>query len=229
MADESQVGDRADQSLVDQLKEASQQTTTLLRQEVELAKAEIVQKLDLAKDEFEQASSQVSHELQQTKDELQEVGKKAGAGAGLFSGAGLFGLAGFAVLTAALVAGISTFLPVWASALIVTALYVAVAGGLALAGKTKLQEAKAGMPAATDGMNKVKDVVGSTKDSIRQVPVAPEMTINTLKQSKDRLASAWKRGGAQTKPPSQAPSEQAPTQRQKPTLTSNTDLNFRKK
>lgn len=208
MAEQGGVRGLLDPDLVGKLKEISDDTKRLVQQEVQLAKAEIMQKVDLVKDDLQQTAAQVSHELQQTKDELVEVGKKAGIGAGLFSGAGLFGLAAFATLTAALVAGLAEFMPTWGSALVVTGLYGIAAGVLAMAGKSKVQQASDQLPAATQHVANVKDAVTSAKDKIQQdVPLAPEMTINSLKQSKDQLADAWKRGSTENELPGQSPGE----------------------
>ena len=88
------------------LKQLSDQTTTLVRQEIELAKLE-----------------------------LQEKGKKAGMGAGMFGGAGVLGLYAVGALTATIILALATFLPGWVAALIVTVVYAAIAGVLALQGK----------------------------------------------------------------------------------------------
>jgi hypothetical protein len=195
MADDNGARGLLNPDLTDRLQDVTQQTKQLVQQEVELAKSEILQKMDLLKDEFERAGSQITYELQGAKSELAQVGKKAGIGAGLFSGAGLFGLAAFATLTAALIAGIGEFLPIWASALIVTAIYGAAAGGLAMAGKSKIDEAEAELPAATQHMDRMKGVVTGTKDRIQHdVPLAPQQTIDSIKRSKDDLQSAWQRG-----------------------------------
>jgi hypothetical protein len=94
------------------LKELSEQTTTLVRQELELAKAEMAQK-----------------------------GKQAGIGAGIFGGAGLFGLLALAALTTCVIAALATGMEVWLAALIVAVVYAAVAGVLALLGRQKTREA----------------------------------------------------------------------------------------
>ena len=100
------------------LKELSDQTTTLAKQEVELAKAELTEK-----------------------------GKQAGKGAGMFGGAGLFGVTAFLALTACVIALLATALDhVWLAALIVAVLYAAVAGVLAMTGKQKVQEAAPPVP-----------------------------------------------------------------------------------
>jgi MFS family permease len=94
------------------LRDLSQQTATLVRQEIDLAKAEVTEK-----------------------------GKKAGVGAGMFGAAGVAGLATLGAFTAFLILALATFLDGWLAALIVTILYGIVAGILALQGKKKFNEA----------------------------------------------------------------------------------------
>jgi uncharacterized membrane protein YqjE len=94
------------------LKELSTQTTTLVRQELELAKAEMAEK-----------------------------GKQAGIGAGMFGGAGLFGLLALGSLTACVIAALATGMELWLAALIVAVVYAAVAGVLALLGRQRTREA----------------------------------------------------------------------------------------
>ena len=106
-----------DRSTAELLKRLSDETTMLVKQEVDLAKAE-----------------------------LQEKGKQAGVGAGMFGGAGLFGLGAFAALTACLIAALELALPLWLAALIVTVVYAAVAGVLAMRGKHKVKEAAPPVP-----------------------------------------------------------------------------------
>jgi len=99
------------------LKELSDQTTTLVRQEIDLAKAE-----------------------------LSEKGKKAGLGAGMFGGAGLIGVFALAALTTCIIAALDTAMPLWLAALIVAVVYAAIAGVLAMTGKQKVQEAGPPVP-----------------------------------------------------------------------------------
>ena len=106
-----------DQPTGNLLKELSDQTTTLVRQEIELAKAE-----------------------------LGEKGKKAGIGAGMFGGAGLFGVFAFAALTTCMIAALESALSLWLAALIVAVVYAAIAGVLALQGRNKVQEAAPPVP-----------------------------------------------------------------------------------
>jgi MFS family permease len=126
-----------DRSLADLARQLSNQTTELVRHEVELAKAE-----------------------------LRVKGKRAGVGAGMFGGAGALGLYALGALTAAIIAGIAEVLPVWASALIVAALYGAIAGILALRGKNKVQQATPPLPERT--VQSVKEDVRYTKQRAQE-------------------------------------------------------------
>lgn len=110
--------DLREDSLPELLKRLSNETTTLVKQELDLAKAEVAEK-----------------------------GKQAGKGAGMFGGAGLLGLGAFAALTTFLIALLQTALNhTWLAALIVAIVYGAVAGVLALQGKNKIQEATPPVP-----------------------------------------------------------------------------------
>ncbi|MBA3717041.1 MAG: phage holin family protein [Actinobacteria bacterium] len=109
-----------DQSTGDLVKQLSQQVTTLVRQEVELAKAE-----------------------------MGEKGRKAGVGLGMFGGAGVAGLLALGSLTAFLILVFDLAIPTWAAALIVTVLWAAVAGVLALQGREKVREVGKPIPEQT--------------------------------------------------------------------------------
>ena len=99
------------------LKELSDHTTTLVRQEIELAKAE-----------------------------LGEKGKQAGLGAGMFGGAGLFGVFALAALTTCIIVALDSAMPLWLAALIVAVVYGAIGAVLALQGRNKVQEAGPPVP-----------------------------------------------------------------------------------
>ena len=102
------------------LKQFSDDATTLIRKEVELAKAELAEK-----------------------------GRQAGKGAGMLGGAGLFGLGAFGALTAFLILVLAEAMDAWVAALIVTAVYGAIAGVLALQGKQKVEDAGPPQPEQT--------------------------------------------------------------------------------
>jgi MFS family permease len=115
-----------DQSVSELLNQLSEQTSRLVRQELDLAKAELTVK-----------------------------GKQAGLGAGMFGAAGLVGAYAVGALTAAIVMAISLAVAGWLAALIVAVAYGAIAGVLALSGKTKLKQS---------------------------APLVPERTVQTLKE-----------------------------------------------
>src|SRR5213595_1843391 len=127
-----------DRPVGDLMKQLSEQTSTLVRKEVELAKAELAVK-----------------------------GKKAGIGAGMFGGAGLFGFFAFAGLTATFILALATAVAPWLAALIVTVVYGAVAGVLALQGKNKVDEA--GPPQPEQTVETVKEDVQWAKTQAASV------------------------------------------------------------
>jgi uncharacterized membrane protein YqjE len=120
-----------EQSTADLLRQLSEQTTTLVRQEIELAKAELTEK-----------------------------GKKAGMGAGMFGGAGALGFYALGAFTACLILALDLAVAGWLAALIVTVIYGAIAGVLALTGKKKVAEAGPPVP---------EQAVDSTKEDVRWV------------------------------------------------------------
>jgi uncharacterized membrane protein YraQ (UPF0718 family) len=102
------------------LRQLSEQTQTLVRQELELAKAE-----------------------------MREKGRKAGPGFGMWGAAGVMGLAALGALTAFFILALDGALPNWAAALIVAAVYGAVAGFLYTRGKQRVDEAGSPVPEQT--------------------------------------------------------------------------------
>jgi hypothetical protein len=126
-----------DRPAAELLKQLSEQTATLVRQELDLAKAELTVK-----------------------------GKNAGVGAGMFGGAGLFGLYALGALTACVILLLSTAMTAWVAALIVTAVYGAVAGVLALVAKNKVQAGTPPVPEQT--VDSVKEDVRWTKQRAKE-------------------------------------------------------------
>jgi MFS family permease len=106
-----------EQSTAELLRQLSEQTTRLVRQEIELAKTE-----------------------------LSEKGRKAGIGAGMFGGAGALAFYAFGALTACLILALAAAIDGWLAALIVAAVYGVVAGLLAMTGKQKVTEATPPVP-----------------------------------------------------------------------------------
>ena len=102
------------------LKQLASETTTLVRQELDLAKAE-----------------------------MREKGRKAGPGVGMWGAAGAVGLAALGALTAFFILALDGAMPNWAAALVVAAVYGVIAAALYLKGKEKVEEAGPPIPEQT--------------------------------------------------------------------------------
>jgi uncharacterized membrane protein YqjE len=120
------------------MRQLSDQTATLVRQELELAKAELAVK-----------------------------GKRVGVGAGMFGAAGVFGLYALGALTATVILALSLAMKGWLAALIVTVVYGAIAGVLALTGKSNVS---------------------------RGVPPVPEQTVETVREDVEVAKQRAKEG-----------------------------------
>jgi hypothetical protein len=124
-------------SVSELLQQLTEQTTRLAQKEIELAKAEMSVK-----------------------------GKRLGIGASAFSAAGLIALFALGAGTAAAILGLATALDGWLAALIVAGVYLLVAGGLALVGRSKVQAAAPPVPEQT--AESIKEDVESTKERAKE-------------------------------------------------------------
>ncbi|MGW6841712.1 phage holin family protein [Streptomyces sp. NPDC054958] len=102
----------------------------------------------------QQISELVHQEMQLARVEMTRKSKRYGTGGGLFGGAGLLGVLAAQALVVAGIAALALVLPVWASALIATAVLAAGAAVVAMAGKRQI--AKAGTPAPERTMASLK-------------------------------------------------------------------------
>src|SRR3954470_1763680 len=96
---------------------------------------------ELVKELSSQTSTLVRQEIQLARAELQQKGKLAGKGAGLLGGAAVAGLLALGALTAGLIALLDKAMATWVAALIVMALWAVIAAVLAKAGQSALQRA----------------------------------------------------------------------------------------
>ena len=112
MARNGERDELRDRPVGELLKQLASETTTLVRQEIDLAKAEIGEK-----------------------------GRKAGAGVGMWGAAGVVGLLALGALTAFFILALDGLMPNWLAALIVAVVYGAIAGVLYLTGKQRVDEA----------------------------------------------------------------------------------------
>ena len=114
----------------------------------------------------DQTAMLVRHELDLAKVELTEKGKQAGIGAGMFGAAGLVGLYALGALTAAVILALSLAMSGWLAALIVAAVYGAVAGVLALTGKSRVQRGVPPTPEQT--VETVKEDVATAREAVKE-------------------------------------------------------------
>jgi membrane protein len=121
---------------------------------------------DLVKDLSAQVSTLVRQELELAKAELTVKGKQAGIGAGMFGGAGLFALYGVGALIACAIIALATAVTPWLAALIVAVVLLAVAGVLALAGKSRTARAVPPVPEQT--VETIKEDVRYTKEHVAE-------------------------------------------------------------
>ncbi|MFC8592290.1 phage holin family protein [Streptomyces atroolivaceus] len=97
----------------------------------------------------QQVSELVREEMQLARAEMTQKGKRYGKGGGLFGAAGFIGILAAQALVATCIAALALALPVWASALIVTVVLAAVAAAAALAGKKQIAQAGSPTPEQT--------------------------------------------------------------------------------
>jgi lipopolysaccharide export LptBFGC system permease protein LptF len=101
---------------------------------------------ELVSQAAEQLSTLVRDEIALARAELMQKGKRAGTGAGLFGGAGLLGWYGLGLLLITAVLALDIVWPAWLAALVVAAAVLLIAGVLALVGKTQIQRAVPPIP-----------------------------------------------------------------------------------
>ena len=100
----------------------------------------------LVHDLSQQVSTLVRDEMRLAQAEMTQKGKRAGVGVGMFGGAGLVALYGVATLLATIILALALAMPAWLAALIVTVVLFAVAGVLALQGKKNVSKATPAKP-----------------------------------------------------------------------------------
>jgi hypothetical protein len=104
---------------------------------------------EVAKDLTSDVSLLVRQEIELAKAEMAQKGRTAAPGIGMFGGAGIVALCAAGALTAFLVLVFSIFLPEWAAALIVGAVLAAVAVVLVRQGKERVADAGKPIPEQT--------------------------------------------------------------------------------
>lgn len=104
---------------------------------------------DLVKQLSEQTTTLVRKEIELARTELTEKGKLAGQGAGMFGGAAVLGLLAAGTLTVLILALLDKAMELWVAALIVTVVYAAIAALLAVTGRDRVKEGMPPAPEET--------------------------------------------------------------------------------
>ncbi len=103
----------------------------------------------LVQDLSQQTATLVRQELHLAQLEMQQKGKRAGIGAGMFGGAGLIAVFGVGALVAAAILALATAVAAWLAAVIVAVILFVVAGVVALVGKREVEQAVPPVPERT--------------------------------------------------------------------------------
>ncbi|MEV5508731.1 phage holin family protein [Streptomyces orinoci] len=111
----------------------------------------------------QQLTELVRGELRLAQAEMKQKGKRYGKGGGLFGGAGLVGFLMLQAMVATVIAALAVALPVWAAALIVTAVLGVIAAVMAISGKKQVDQAAP--PAPEQTVENVKADVAKIKES----------------------------------------------------------------
>ncbi|MEU1535918.1 phage holin family protein [Streptomyces fagopyri] len=118
---------------------------------------------ELVQQASQQLTELVRGEMKLAQAEMKEKGRRYGKSGGLFGGASLAGFLMLQALVAAVIAAVTLLVPVWAAALIVTAVLGVLAAVLAFCGKK--QASKAAPPATEIAIANVKADVAQIKRS----------------------------------------------------------------
>jgi hypothetical protein len=120
---------------------------------------------ELLKQLSEETTRLVHQELELAKAELQQKGKQAGMGAGMFGGAGALGLAALGALTACFILALNAIMPAWLAALLVAVVYGIIAFVLVKQGQARIKRATPPVPEQT--IETVKEDVEWAKTQMR--------------------------------------------------------------
>lgn len=116
-------------------------------------------------------SSDLAHkEVELAKAELELKAKRLGTGIGAYGGAGVVAFIAAGALTATLILALAEAVDAWLAALIVTVVYLAVAGVMALIGRRKVEEGTPPVPdrAIENTKRDVDEIRQSAKEGINR-------------------------------------------------------------
>jgi len=170
MAAHEHQEDLREQPIGDLVKQLSSEVTTLVHQEMDLAKA-------LLQQEVESTKRTLKADAEIAKAELQEKGKHAGRGAGMLGGAGIAAILALGTLTVFLLLILNAVMKDWLAAIIVTLLWAVVAAVLAARARAELKQVGTPIPTqafqslrtdAQGSVERIKDSAAESADSIKE-------------------------------------------------------------
>jgi Putative Actinobacterial Holin-X, holin superfamily III len=147
-----------DESTGQLVKQLSGEVSTLVHQEMDLAKA-------LLREEIGRARETLARDVELAKEELSEKGKHAGMGAGMFGGAAVAAVLALGTLTAFLILALDGVMDNWLAALIIGLVWAAVAAFLALRGRAELR--KMGSPVPERAIDQIKTDAGNLASGLK--------------------------------------------------------------
>lgn len=131
-----------EQSLPELVKQLAEETTTLVRKELDLVRSEATRA-------GETAATLARQELQLAKAEMAEKGRKVIPGIGMVATAGAAGLLAAGALTAFAILALDGIMANWLAALVVGLVYAVLAATLYHRGKARVREAGPLVPEQT--------------------------------------------------------------------------------
>ena len=163
-----------------------QETGTLVRQELQLARAEVRERVEEIRDELNQtvavARRETTEKLDQAKADMAERGRAAGIGFAMFGAAGAATLLALGALTAAAILLLHRWLAGDLAALVVAVAWALVAAAAGLRGRDKVQVATQLQP----GRYLPRLTFERFREDIRRLGdvdrLKPEQTIETVKE-----------------------------------------------
>jgi hypothetical protein len=195
MSTRSEPPQAADHSTPELVKQLADDSATLVRHEIELAKSEMSEKIDELKAELrwslQEGQTVTSENLDSVKGEASARARIMGAAAGLYGAGGAIALLGLGALTGALILALDGVMPNWAAALLVGAVYFLIAYLLYRSGKERMRKATPFISPST--ISRVKssyeELAERRKTRVVEALPVPEQTIETLKEDKEWLKS----------------------------------------
>jgi hypothetical protein len=159
---------------------------TLVRLELDLARAEIQERVDAVRSELgdtaELARSETTDQLERLRSDAGEKARKVGSAAGMFGAAGIGALLALGALTAALVLLLNRVMPADLAAAVVALAWVLVTATAALRGRDAMRDSGR----LDAGSYLPRRTIAAVKNDLAQVGDAkqalPEQTIETVKE-----------------------------------------------